>query len=43
MAIGILALAIGAICIAISSYGIGSVEHPIQEEKTVVFPYPEEI
>lgn len=43
MAIGILALTIGAICIAISSAGIGNVEHPVQKEKKIEFPYPEEI
>lgn len=43
MAIGILALTIGAICIAISSAGIGNVEHPAQKERTVNYPYPEEL
>lgn len=43
MAIGILALTLGAICIAISSAGIGNVEHPVPKENTVDYPYPEEI
>ena len=43
MAIGILSLAIGAICIAVSSAGIKEVEHPARETKTVVYPYPREI
>ena len=43
MPIGILALTIGAICIGISSFGIRDVEPPKQEDKTVRFPYPEEI
>ena len=43
MAIGILALTIGAICIAISSAGIGNVEHPVPKEKAVDYPYPKEI
>ena len=43
MAIGFLALIVGAICMAISSAGIGNVEHPVPKEKTVDYPYPEEI
>lgn len=43
MAIGILALIVGAIFFAISFSGIGNVEHPVPKEKTVNYPYPEEI
>ena len=43
MAIGIFALAIGAICVAISGAGIGNVEHPVQKKKTVKYPYPKEL
>ena len=43
MAIGFIALVIGAICIAISSAGIGKVEHPAQMERKINFPYPKEI
>ena len=43
MAIGILALAIGAICLWISSLGLAEVEKPITKDKTVRYPYPEEI
>ena len=43
MAIGILALTFGAICIAISSAGIGNVERPAQEERKVNFPFPTEL
>lgn len=43
MAIGILALGLGVICIAISSMGIGDVEPPVKQHKTVEYPFPEEI
>ena len=43
MAIGILALTIGAIFTAISFAGIRSVECPAREERKVNFPYPKEI
>ena len=43
MAIGILALAIGSICIWISSIGISEVEPPKKSEKMVRYPYPKEI
>lgn len=43
MAIGLLALLIGFVFLAISGYGIGSVDHPVPEEKAVAFPYPEEL
>lgn len=43
MAIGLLALLIGFVCLAISGYGIGNVKHPVPKEKAVSFPYPEEL
>lgn len=43
MAIGILSLLIGAICIAISSAGIDSVEPPAQKARKVEYPFPKEI
>ena len=43
MAIGIFALVIGAICIAIRSAGISNVEHPEQKERKVNFPFPTEL
>ena len=43
MAIGILALTIGAIFTAISFAGISNVEHPAQEERKVNYPFPKEI
>jgi len=43
MAIGILALAIGAICLWISSLGLAEVEKPVQQSKRIEYPYPEEI
>lgn len=43
MAIGILALAIGSVCIWISSLGIRDVEPPVRKERTVSYPFPEEI
>lgn len=43
MAIGILALAAGALFLWISSMGIGDVEPPVKQHKTVEYPFPEEI
>ena len=43
MAIGILAFVISVILLAISAIGIGSVEPPVRKEKTVRYPFPEEI
>ena len=43
MAIGFLAGVIGLILLAISSAGIGKVEHPAQMDRKINFPYPEEL
>ena len=43
MAIGILALAIGALFIAISNAGIRDVEPAVRKERPVRYPFPEEI
>lgn len=43
MAIGILALGLGVICIAISSVGIREVEPPVRKERAVSYPFPKEI
>ena len=43
MAIGILALIVGAIFFAISFSGIGNVEHQAQKDRKVNYPFPEEL
>ena len=43
MAIGFLALAIGLICIWISSIGIRDVDPPARKDKAVTYPFPKEI
>lgn len=43
MAIGILVGIIGVILLAISSAGIGNVEHPAQKDRKVNYPFPEEL
>lgn len=43
MSIGILALAIGVVLIAVSAMGIGNVDKPVKEDRRIEYPFPKEI